>query len=466
MVFQLLKSIVQLLEAYFSPISEDKIKEHFVLIYEILDEIIDYGIPQFTDYNNIKDYIFSGKKSSSLLSLDKLTESQAKQITSQVTGAISWRNPGIRHKSHNIWIDIIEEVNLLMANSGRIISAHVDGRVIIKCELSGMPECKIGINDQKIYQKMIHHVKNRNSDHDPRQLELNPEPSTKSMVTLDDFKFHQCVQLSQFNHNNTIIFIPPDGEFELMKYRITDNIKLPFLITPVEKIISNNLLEVEIQVKSGYAHDIMPDSAVKIKIPLPKLTCKVTTSIVNGRTSKVKWRKQENAVFWKIRKFQGQNNFRLNVKIEILNSTQQLVRARTYSEEHGHLNDADSQSSANSNPVNPNIQNWRNIGSQNFVKSAPNFKNFNRPPISIKFEVPFCPSGLKCSYLKVFENKLGYSCAETSKPRFHLGKLGGGNMEVPIGVNKWIRYIGRNGTYRAGLESWWSLFCREFQIFA
>ena len=37
-------------------------------------------------------------------------------------------------------------------------------------------------------------------------------------VTLEDCQFHQCVKLGKFDSDRTISFIPPDGEFELMRY--------------------------------------------------------------------------------------------------------------------------------------------------------------------------------------------------------------------------------------------------------
>lgn len=53
-------------------------------------------------------------------------------------------------------------------------------------------------------------------------------------------------------------------------------------------------------------------------------------------------------------------------------------------------------------------------------------RKWQRPPISMNFEVPYAPSGLKVRYLKVFEPKLNYSDHETVK---------------------WVRYIGRSGLY-------------------
>ena len=44
-------------------------------------------------------------------------------------------------------------------------------------------------------------------------------------MELEDVKFHQCVRLSRFENDRTISFIPPDGEFELMSYRLNTQVK-------------------------------------------------------------------------------------------------------------------------------------------------------------------------------------------------------------------------------------------------
>ena len=71
-----------------------------------------------------------------------------KQITIQATGAISWRKEGIRYKKNEVFIDIIENVNVLLSNRGTVLRADVIGQVLVKTALSGMPECKFGINDK------------------------------------------------------------------------------------------------------------------------------------------------------------------------------------------------------------------------------------------------------------------------------------------------------------------------------
>lgn len=47
-------------------------------------------------------------------------------------------------------------------------------------------------------------------------------------VELEDVKFHQCVRLSRFENDRTISFIPPDGEFELMSYRLNTEVGVAF----------------------------------------------------------------------------------------------------------------------------------------------------------------------------------------------------------------------------------------------
>ena len=37
------------------------------------------------------------------------------------------------------------------------------------------------------------------------------------VIQIEDCSFHRCVQLGKFEADRTITFVPPDGEFELMR---------------------------------------------------------------------------------------------------------------------------------------------------------------------------------------------------------------------------------------------------------
>ena len=115
-----------------------------------------------------------------------------------------------------VFIDVLESVNLLMGADGALLRNDVTGSVQVKTVLSGMPECKFGLNDKLTMDR-----------------DGGSSKSKRVGVEIDDCTFHRCVRLGKFDADRTITFIPPDGEFELMKYRITNNINLPFKIMPV-----------------------------------------------------------------------------------------------------------------------------------------------------------------------------------------------------------------------------------------
>ena len=64
-------------------------------------------------------------------------------------------------------------------------------------------------------------------------------------VEMEDVKFHQCVRLSRFESDRTISFIPPDGEFELMSYRLQSHVSISVL-NPLSMVKCNhNLIKLE-----------------------------------------------------------------------------------------------------------------------------------------------------------------------------------------------------------------------------
>jgi hypothetical protein len=51
-------------------------------------------------------------------SLQAQSTQQAKNATLTVTGAVSWRRPGLKYSKNEVFLDIVEEVNLLMSSTG------------------------------------------------------------------------------------------------------------------------------------------------------------------------------------------------------------------------------------------------------------------------------------------------------------------------------------------------------------
>lgn len=47
------------------------------------------------------------------------TKEEQSQITSQVTGQIGWRREGIKYRRNELFLDVLESVNLLMSPQGQ-----------------------------------------------------------------------------------------------------------------------------------------------------------------------------------------------------------------------------------------------------------------------------------------------------------------------------------------------------------
>jgi AP-1 complex subunit mu len=191
-----LHKIVEVFTEYFKELEEESIRDNFVVIYELLDEMMDFGYPQTTESKILQEYITQESH--------KLDVQARPPIA--VTNAVSWRSEGIRYRKNEVFLDVVESLNLLVSANGNVLRSEILGAVKMKCYLSGMPELRLGLNDKVMF-------------------ETTGRATRGKAVEMEDVKFHQCVRLSRFENDRTISFIPPDGEFELMSYRLNTQVK-------------------------------------------------------------------------------------------------------------------------------------------------------------------------------------------------------------------------------------------------
>jgi AP-2 complex subunit mu-1 len=333
LVVKFLYKFADLLKQYNngSPVDEAAVRRQFVLIYELIDEVIDFGFPQIMEHEILKKYVTQG----GLRPEDLNDEESLKQITVAATGATPWRPDGVKYKKNEVYIDVIENVNVLVSKKGTLLKADVQGSVVVKCQLSGMPECKFGMNDKLVMSKS------------------GPsESGVDKGIALDDVRFHQCVRLSKFEQERAITFIPPDGQFELMSYRITDNVACPFKILPVIVERGRTKIDVTVKIKSVFEKNISANNVV-IKIPCPKSTASAAIGQISG--GKAKYEAGTDALVWRIRRFPGETEYVLQAEVDLVPTMQ--------------------------------VKGWT-----------------SKPPISVDFQVPmFTASGLRVRFLRIQE---------------------------------------------------------------
>ena len=103
MVLSFLYKCVRVFCEYFKELEEESIRDNFVIVYELLDELMDFGFPQSTESKILQEYITQeGNK------LEEVRPPPA------LTQTVSWRSEGLKYRKNEVFLDVIESVNLLV----------------------------------------------------------------------------------------------------------------------------------------------------------------------------------------------------------------------------------------------------------------------------------------------------------------------------------------------------------------
>lgn len=331
-----LYKLVEVFREYFKELEEESIRDNFVIIYELMDEMMDFGYPQTTDTKLLQGYITQEGV--------KLDRETVQSMVVQITGQTPWRPQGIKYRKNEVFLDVVESVNLLVSAVGSILRSEIVGSIKVKACLSGMPELRLGLNDKVKF------------DTDEKKNEEFDEPKkTGKGIELDDVKFHQCVRLSRFERDRTISFVPPDDEFELMSYRLNTNVRPLIWVEAIIDAHAHSRVEYLIKAKSQFkAQSIANNVQIHVPVPPDAHSPKFTASM-----GSCKYAPELDALVWTIKQFPGGKECMLRAHFGL-----------------------------------PSIIN----------EEVPEKK----PPISVKFEIPYyAVSGIQVRYLKIVE-KSGY----------------------------------------------------------
>jgi len=331
MVLLYLYQLVEVLIGYFKEVEQESITDNFVVIYELLDEMMDFGYPQSTDPSVLQQYITQEGY--------KLTKKEV-SVPAAVTGAVSWRPEGIKYKRNEVFLDVIESINLLVASSGTLLRSEIVGRIALNVKLSGMPELRLGLNDRVRFAQSS-------------QKSLTKK---KGSIEMEDVTFHQCVKLSKFETNRTISFVPPDGEFELMSYRLNTQVKPLIWIEAIVERHAHSRVEYMVKAKAQFKQRSTANN-VRIVVPVPP---NADSPKLKSSVGKCAYAPDQDAVVWTIKQFQGGREFRMRAQFGL-----------------------------------PSIDDEDNKDT--------------KPPIRVEFEIPyFTVSGIQIRFLKVMERS-GYT---------------------------------------------------------
>lgn len=286
LVIEFLHRVASIFAEYFgSPCDENAIKDNFSTAYQLLEEMVDNGWPLTTEPNSLKSMIRPPTLVGKLEKVVMGTQSNAVVAESLPNGTISnmpWRKAGVKYTHNEIYVDIIEEVDAIVDATGRIISSDVSGSIQAQSQLSGVPDLLLTFKDPEV---------------------------------IDDCSFHPCVRYNRYERDRVVSFVPPDGDFELMRYRVRNAsqlVSLPILCTPQLSFREDNLNSssavegrISITVAAKSISSLIRSSGsviiedVLVTIPFPKV---VNTTNLSANIGRVLYDESLKVAKWTIGK--------------------------------------------------------------------------------------------------------------------------------------------------------------------
>ncbi|XP_014285233.1 AP-3 complex subunit mu-1 [Halyomorpha halys] len=186
-VIEFLHRVVDTFDDYFTECTESIIKENYVVVYELLDEMLDNGFPLATESNILKELI---KPPNLLRTIANTVTGKSNVSATLPSGQLSnvpWRRTGVKYTNNEAYFDVVEEVDAIIDRSGSTVFAEIQGYIDCCIKLSGMPDLTLSFMNPRLF---------------------------------DDVSFHPCVRFKRWETERILSFIPPDGNMRLMSYHI------------------------------------------------------------------------------------------------------------------------------------------------------------------------------------------------------------------------------------------------------
>lgn len=264
-VIEFMHRVVDTFNDYFSECTESIIKENYVVVYELLDEMLDNGFPLATESNVLKELI---KPPTILRTIANTVTGKSNVSATLPTGQLSnvpWRRTGVKYTNNEAYFDVVEEIDAIIDKAGSTVFAEIQGYIDCCIKLTGMPDLSLSFMNARLF---------------------------------DDVSFHPCVRFKRWEAERILSFIPPDGNFRLMSYHIGTHsiVAIPIYIRHIIsfKDIGGGRLDITVGPRQTIGRTV---ENVVLEIPMPKA---VLNCILNPTQGKYTFDPATKILVWDI----------------------------------------------------------------------------------------------------------------------------------------------------------------------
>ncbi|KAM9729727.1 AP-4 complex subunit mu-1 isoform 1-T6 [Menidia menidia] len=304
-VVEFLNRLAGLVKDYCGSLSEKSVQMNFALIYELLDEVLDFGYIQTTSSEVLKNFIQTEAVSSKPFSLFDLSnvglfgaETQQSKVAPSSAASRPIQSSREQGGKSEIFVDVIERMTVVIGSNGVLMKADVEGEIRVKCYMPNCSEMRIGLNEEFSIGKS--------------QLR-----GYGAAVRVDECSFHQAVQLDEFHTHRILRLSPSQGEQTVMQYHLSDDLPSPppFRLFPAFERDAAGRLLILLRLRC----DLPAKSAainVSAAVPVPKGSLSLSQDLSSPEQS-AELRVQSRTVTWRIPKVAGGTQLSAVLKLEV-----------------------------------------------------------------------------------------------------------------------------------------------------
>ncbi|KAF7652684.1 hypothetical protein LDENG_00093900 [Lucifuga dentata] len=305
-IIEFLNRLTSLIKDYCGSLSEKSVQMNFALIYELLDEVVDYGYVQTTSSDVLKNFIQTEAVASRPFSLFDLSNvglfgaetQQSKVAPSSAATRPVLSSRGEQGGKSEIFVDVIERMSVVIGSNGVLLKADVEGEVRVKCYMTSCSEIRIGLNEELSIGKS--------------QLR-----GYGAAVRVDDCSFQHAVRLDQFDNHRILWLCPSQGQQTIMQYQLSDDLPSapPFRLFPTIERDNGGRLLMYLKLRC----DLPPKStaiSVSVTVPVPKGSISLSQELSSPDQS-AELKPQSRAVLWSIPRFTGGTQLSALFKVEV-----------------------------------------------------------------------------------------------------------------------------------------------------
>lgn len=195
-----LRSFIAILQEYLSQstdptlLTEDTLRDNFDIVYQLFEEILDTdGNILTTEVNMLKSLVLPPNWVGKLVKAVGVS-GLASAAPPPLISTIPWRRPNSKYTNNELYVDLVESLEGVVSRNGKPVALDIWAAVQCNARLSGSPDLSLTFNAPNLVQ---------------------------------DESFHPCVRWRVWRKEKRLSFVPPDGNFELVSFRVGQ----PYLAT-------------------------------------------------------------------------------------------------------------------------------------------------------------------------------------------------------------------------------------------